>query len=415
VLIRNNAPVFGANASPYQEPGEWHVSVTARNLVSNDHYNGTVEQHERQERQNYITNRQNLIDIGISRVLTPRVSVAIGVPFVYSAWAFRDPASPLPGPRIEEPQWGRGLGDISVSGRYWLFDPGTHLDWNLAAGAGLKMPTGNEAYQDTFVNVQGAVPGILGNPVANFVRREDRQYVDQSVQPGDGGWGLMMEAHGFWRVSRVFLFASGSYLANPRDTNDTPSILATLGIPAVGPREGLGVNSVPDQYMARVGGTVPVIKGFSASLAWRMEGLPRYDLLGDSHGWRRPGTAMFIEPGVSYSSGPHTISLNVPLAYYYNRHTNPYTDNPGDATFPRHIFLTSYSFRLGRPRVAPVTDQPADQDAFPAPGGNSLVPSAADDSGNQAAEPSAPQPPVPVAGLGRLPSMCVPLFPVAGV
>lgn len=345
MLIRNNAPVFGANASPYQQSGEWQVSVSTRNLVSNDHYNGTVEQHERQERQNYITNRQNLVDFGISRVVTRRLSLSLGVPFVYSAWAFRDPASPLPGPRIENAQWGRGIGDISVTSRFWIFNPETHVDWNVAGGAGVKMPTGNSRHQDKFLNVRGAVAGILGNPVPNFVRREELQYVDQSVQPGDGGWGVMLEGHGFWRVKRAFVFASGSYLVNPRDTNDTPSIGAILGVSSV-------VNSVPDQYMARIGGTLPVWKAFAASVAWRMEGLKRYDLIGKSNGFRRPGTSMFIEPGISYSTGSHTVSFNVPIGYYYNRHPNPYTGNPGDATFPRHIFLTSYSYRLGK-RTAP--------------------------------------------------------------
>ncbi len=111
------------------------------------------------------------------------------MPFVFSAWAFRDPSSPLPGPRIEVPQWGRGLGDISVTSRAWIFKPGTHPDWNIAAGGGIKFPTGNEGYQDTFVDVRGAVPGILGVPVPGWERHEMLQYVDQSAQPGDGGVG----------------------------------------------------------------------------------------------------------------------------------------------------------------------------------------------------------------------------------
>ena len=366
MLIRNNAPVFGANASPYARPGEWQVNLSARNLVSNDHYNGKVEQHERHELENYITNKQNLFDIGITRVLTRRVSVSVGIPFVYSAWSFRNPSSPRPGPRIEEPQWGQGLGDISVTSRAWIFEPQTHPDWNVAAGGGIKFPTGNAAYQDTFLDVRGALPGILGNPVPGFVQREETQYVDQSVQPGDGGWGIIAEAQAFWRVRRLFLFGSGSYLVNPQDTNDTPSILQILGIPVTPANEVLAYNSIPDQYLARVGGTVHVWKGFSASLAWRMEGLKRYDLFGDSNGFRRPGTAMFVEPGVSYTSGQHTVSFNVPLAYYYNRHANPYTGNPGDATFPRHIFLSSYSLRLGNQSRVPATDQPPSRPA-PAP------------------------------------------------
>jgi hypothetical protein len=369
VLIRNNAPVFGANASPYQQPGEWQISLSSRNLVSNDHYNGTEEQVQRQVLQNYVTNRQNLFDINITRVLTRRVSLSIGVPFVNSSWASRDPASPPPGPRHEIPQHGRGIGDISVTSRAWIFNPGTHPDWNVAAGAGLKFPTGNSRYQDTFLGRGDQVEAL--------------HYVDQSAQPGDGGWGIMMEGQAFWRIKRAFLFASGSYLANPKDTNDTPSIIAVLGLPTdTGRYVGLGVNSVPDQYLARLGGTVHVWRGFSATLAWRMEGLKRYDLFGASHGWRRPGTETFIEPGVSYTRGQHTVSFNVPFGYYYNRRPNPYTGLAGDATFPREIFLTSYSLRFGKettasdqppvpppsaPPAAPVRGQPSTSSA-PAPG-----------------------------------------------
>jgi hypothetical protein len=108
-----------------------------------------------------------------------------------------------------------------------------------------------------------------------------------------------------------------------------------------------------------------VWKGFNATLAWRMEGLKRYDLFGDSHGWRRPGTEMFVEPGVSYSRGNHSVSFNVPLGYYYNRRPNPYTGNRGDATFPRHIFLSTYSWRLGKTATPPVTTTPATETAKP--------------------------------------------------
>ena len=333
--------MFGANRSPYQEPGEWQVSLSSRNLVSNDHYNGTVEQVQRQTLANYVTNKQNLVDIGISRVITRRLTLTVGVPFVNSSWASRDPAFPLPAERHEIAQNGRGIGDISLTGRYWLFNPDSHLGWNVSAGGGLKGPTGNARAQDRF-------PGRTDT--TNALR-----YVDQSVQPGDGGWGVMMDGNAFWMVRRVLLFGSGSYLANPRDMNDTPSILATLGIPITGANAGLGVNSVPDQYLTRLGATVAVWKGFGAALAWRMEGLRRYDLFGGSHGWRRPGTEMFIEPGVSYSNGRHTFSFNVPIGYYYNRRANPYTGNAGDATFPRQIFLTSYSWRLGGKPAPPVS------------------------------------------------------------
>jgi len=45
----------------------------------------------------------------------------------------------------------------------------------------------------------------------------------------------------------------------------------------------LGVNSVPDQYITRLGTSVGIWKGMAGSVAWRMEGLRRYDLFGASH------------------------------------------------------------------------------------------------------------------------------------
>ena len=376
MLIRNNAPVFGADGSAYPQPGVWQVSVAARNLVSNDHYNGKVEQVDRQTKETYITNRQNLFDVGITRQMSPRVSATVAVPFVYSAWAFRNPISPLPGPRVEEPEWGRGLGDITATARTWVFAPDSHPNWNVSLGGGVKFPTGNEAYMDNFLVVKGAVAGIGGAVVPGFVEVRAEQNVDQSVNPGDGGWGLMAESNAFVLVKRAFFFASMSYLANPKDTNGTPSILDILGLaPVPGTPNYVaqtGINSVPDQYLVRLGGSTQIWKGLSASLSWRMEGLKVYDLFGESHGFRRPGTSMFVEPGFGYSHGNHSVSFNVPLAYYYNRHPNPITGNPGDATFPRHIFLTSYSVRLGGEKPAVRTqstgsDQPSTPVSAPAP------------------------------------------------
>ena len=336
--------MFGANASPYQQPGEWQVSLSARNLVSNDHYNGTVEQVERQRLESYVNNTQNLYDIGLTRVLTRRVSVSVGVPFVNSTWALRDPAYPLPAPRREIPQNGKGIGD--VTGRAWVFTPSTHPDWNVSAGGGIKFPTGNSRYQDRFIS--------------QIDRVEALHYVDQSVQPGDGGWGVIVEGQAFWRVKRAFLFASGSYLANPKDTNDTPSIIVwCLGLPTNTGQFGLDVNSVPDQFTDahRRNGSrlerrqrVAVLADGGAEALRPVRRQPR--MAAARHGDVRRARRRLAQ-------GRHTVTFNLPIGYYFNRHRNPYTGNPGDATFPKQIFLSSYSLRLGARRAGPpATDQP---------------------------------------------------------
>ena len=98
---------------------------------------------------------------------------------------------------------------------------------------------------------------------------------------------------------------------------------------------------------------------------------------------------------MTWPASEHTLSFTVPLGYYYNRHPNPYTGIAGDATFPRHIFLTSYSLRLGKGITA--SDQPPPSGPPSTPSG---APPGAD--GTQTPEtspdPGAASPPVDTRG-----------------
>jgi hypothetical protein len=334
VLIRQNGPVFGSS-NPYSQPGETQVNVSTRNLRSTDHYSSDVEQVRRRTLGTYVVNVQHAVDATVTRTVTERLSMSVGAPFVAASWGIPSPTTPTPGPRADENA--HGLGDISVSGRYWLLPTSRFTTGNISAGVGVKMPTGNAGSMDTY-------PDRNGNNV-------QPRYVDQSVQPGDGGWGLMFELAAFRRLgSAAQLFGSANYLANPRDKNTTTSGSINRLPPNSEPTGNADRfhNSVPDQFMARVGVAVPIRQsGFAASLAWRTEGMPRYDLIGASHGFRRPGIEMFIEPGFSYAKGSQIYSLQVPIAYYRNRFPDPYTGASGDATFPNYIFLASYGYRFG--------------------------------------------------------------------
>ena len=50
--------------------------------------------------------------------------------------------------------------------------------------------------------------------------------------------------------------------------------------------------------------------------------------------------------GLLYTRGNYSLNFNVPKAVYRNREPNPYTDLPGDATFPDQIFLVGLSYRF---------------------------------------------------------------------
>ena len=341
MLIRQNGPVFGSS-NPYSQAGETQVNVSTRNLRSTDHYSGEAEQLQRQTLNTYVVNTQHAIDFNITHAFTERFSLSVGVPYVAASWGIPSPTSPPPpGARANEDS--HGLGDISVSGRFWLLPTQKFKSGNIAAGIGLKTPTGDSGYKDQY-------PDSAGNN--NTLR-----FVDQSVQPGDGGWGVMLDLSGFkvFELSRfkkmpfAEVFGSAAYLANPRDRNDTTSGSVNRSTsPNPSTAADTAYNSVPDQFMARLGVAVPLgSTGFAGSVAWRIEGMPRYDLIGASHGFRRPGVEMFIEPGFSYARGRKLYSVQVPIGYYRNRFPNPYTGSTGDATFPRYIILASYGYRFG--------------------------------------------------------------------
>jgi hypothetical protein len=325
--------VFGSS-NPYAQPGETQLTISSRNLRSTDHYNRDVEQLQRQTLGSYVLNTQHAFDFNVTHVFTERFSMSVGVPYIAASWGIPSPTTA--GPSARANQQAHGIGDISVSGRTWIFPTNRFRAGNIAVGAGIKAPTGNSEATDVFPNINGTNP--------------KEKPVDQSVQPGDGGWGVTFELQGFRRIPHGQLFGTFSYLANPRDHNDTTSIgynISAAAVPPINP-DGTSYNSVPDQYLARLGGAFPLGKtGFVGSMSWHVEGLPRYDVFGDSHGFRRPGVEMFIEPGLSYAKGSHIYNFSVPIAYYRNRFPNPNTGNAGDATFPNYIFLASYSWRFG--------------------------------------------------------------------
>jgi len=344
ILIRESAPVIGSARTVYLGPGEWSLDIMARGSTADRHYSRDVYQAQRTALGTNVVNKQHILLANVSRGFTPRLSVGFSLPVIAASWSIPSPISP-PGARAT--QHGRGLGDLSAIGRYWLFDPTTHTRFNVSLGGGVKMPTGTAHATDTFVDITGASPSVKA--------------VDQSVQPGDGGWGIQMEVQGFSAIGRAFAFGTLNYVANPRDYNDTPSILVGIGRPsATDPMRN--INSVPDQYILRGGVGVPVWKGLGASFAVRAEGVPRYDIIGASHGFRRPGHEIFLEPGVSFTQGRSTVQLNLPYGVYRYRAPDPYTGANGDATFPDWLMIGSYSYRFGghaRHVPTPIDESPA--------------------------------------------------------
>jgi hypothetical protein len=219
-----------------------------------------------------------------------------------------------------------GIGDISVSGRVWVARPPAESRQNLAIGFGVKFPTGNPGLRDSVITSTGPVT----------------RAVDQSIQPGDGGYGFSLDLQGFKVMGPVTLYGSGIYLFNPRNIN---GVLTGRG------RQSEAIMSVADQYLARVGVVLPAPKVRTLGLTFggRLEGIPAKDLIGKSDGFRRPGYAVSLEPGFIYGRGKETWSFSVPIAVYRNR-TVSIADRRdgrhGDAAFADYVIVIGYSRRF---------------------------------------------------------------------
>jgi hypothetical protein len=109
--------------------------------------------------------------------------------------------------------------------------------------------------------------------------------------------------------------------------------------------------SVADQYLFRLGFSRPVphTRRFAYTLSLRDEGVPVRDLIGKSNGFRRPGYAMSIEPGVEYFRGRDTWSVTVPIAVRRNRRRSVpdiADGRSGDAAFADYLITIGYSHRF---------------------------------------------------------------------
>ncbi|HEU4401465.1 MAG TPA: hypothetical protein VFT43_05115, partial [Candidatus Polarisedimenticolia bacterium] len=224
----------------------------------------------------------------------------------------------------------RGMGDLTLVGRKWIHDPVSRPEGNIALGFGVKLPTGADNVVDTRERFSAGT----------FTLTE--QTVDQSIQPGDGGFGLVFDVQMYrhFGADRFAAYGSATYLANPQ---------AVSGVETYRSANGEQIMSIADQYIARMGIAWYPGRGWGLTLGGRAEGVPVHDLFGSSVGFRRPGYAISAEPGVSWSKGAHTISLQVPFAVDRARlRSVPDLNNGthGDAAFADYLFLAGYTRRF---------------------------------------------------------------------
>ncbi len=316
--------------------GELRAGMNYRFFESFRHFRGTEEEPDRVSNNTEVVNYSNSWDFSLSYGITNRWYVGITIPTVIN-----ERSSLYEHGRNERNKtYSRGLGDIRVGGGYWLFDPVETTNMNVAIGFAVKLPTGDYNATDIFYNV-----GPEGSPQV--------RPVDQSIQPGDGGFGFVLDFQYYQRiVTDLYGYAGGFYLFNPRGINGTRTFRETLS-PIL---QNEAIMAVPDQFSIRGGLSYSISSEFSASLGGRYEGVPVEDVFGPDYGFRRPGNVISVEPGISWNHKNLAMNLTVPVAVRRERpqsvtdlETQMITGNPraGDAAFADYLinFGISYSFR----------------------------------------------------------------------
>ncbi len=336
VAIRQFSGVgLSHNQGEMLQKGDWNFTTNYRYFRSFRHFKGTHEEPDRVANNTEVINYSHSLDFNISYAFSDRLYGIASLPFVNN-----ERSSLYEHGRTERHMsYSQGIADMRVGAGYWLLSGEKAAKGNIAVGASIKLPTGNYNAKSTFYNV--------GPEVSAEIRP-----VDQSIQPGDGGVGLIIDSQGLRFMNHGWvLFYDGFYLINPRETNGTRTFRETLS-PIL---SNESIMAVPDQFAFRTGLFKSLfIHGLGVSLGGRVEGVPIRDLIGGNEGFRRPGYVISVEPGISYMINNVTLNVNVPVALHRNRTrsvtdiaaTTPDRYRHGDAAFADYLINVGLSWRI---------------------------------------------------------------------
>jgi hypothetical protein len=185
------------------------------------------------------------------------------------------------------------------------------------------------------------------NTVDSFNGKGPQQVVlDYSIQPGSGGYGLVLQWGTFKNVKSTQLYFNGSYTAEPQNTTNVLRSASAASNPLT------QFATISDQYLLEAGVAYPIrkIRGLTVTFGPRWEGVPAKDLIGDSLGFRRPGYALSLEPGFQYARKGNVFTFSIARAVLRDRTRSVpdrITGGHGDAAFADWVWLASYSYRFG--------------------------------------------------------------------
>ena len=320
--IRFTTPVnLGGEGQVYQPDREWQLTLAYRRLVSKDWFVGKDENSSLAPGGTSPVFRIHTVVADVAYSISDRVRFRVSVP-ISSGSLTRT----WPDKAVHE-QTATGIGDVSVMGEAWAFRPLTHPRGNMAFSLGIKAPTGSHKIASQFYTAAGAT----------------KFPADQTIQPGDGGWALLLQTRAFRQVTeRAFGYAFASYMVSPKEKSDVE------WVPGSGQYW-----AVPDVYSARVGGAFGVWpdQGLTLSLGARVDGIPIHDLIGggDDDTIKRTAYVLFADPGLTLTRGSSIVTLSIPYRLAVNRQKSVFeqrTNALNAGGFAKYLVFASYTRRM---------------------------------------------------------------------
>jgi hypothetical protein len=308
----------------FLQPGHFQLTIGERHQFSFQHFVGDVYQVRRAQLHNQVENRINIVTADLMYQWTPRISFEINAPFLFASRKTQN--SPIK-------YQASGLGDVIVAANTWMLNPKKPYRGNASVGIGLLMPTGND-------DVQNATNTSNGSTVT--------APVDYSIQPGNGGYGMLLQWQGFRAIGNHLIFyTDGDYIASQGGTN---GIARGATQSTTTPLNNFVARS--DQYLLEAGVSIPIeqVRGLAIVFGARDEGVPARNLFpNDNDGFRRPGFAVSAGPGVQYGRNSNILSASVFKAIHRDRTTSVPDEvygAHGDAAFAQYVWLASYTHRF---------------------------------------------------------------------
>jgi hypothetical protein len=335
-------PGLGVEGTSSLPAGHWLTSVAFRFYHSYQDVSGSQVLSEPLV---YANTHVYALDFAATYAVTDRFDLSLDLPFQYGTrktWVEHDYMS-----LTLHTMQAAGFGNLRLTADYWLFDPATHPARNISLALGVEIPSGKDDATDYSYRATGKV----------------LRPVDPAIQPANGGWGIILSAHAFsslyfprWTFTdlfkNTFAYADAIYVFTPQEMSDTQSVFGDQ--PALtGGDKGLMFDSIPDQFLARAGLSQVIWpkQGVSVSAGVRWEGVPAFDVIGGSNGWRIPGSAVSFEPTISLTRGKEYFSVSVPFALYRVAYKNEpatrlHDPSPGLATIAGWQLVVSYTHQF---------------------------------------------------------------------